>query len=188
MCVTILSDFPKLIKFKDYPLLISVLDDRENAEGVYNLDIDNTAAQAAPSTYVYEACEQKYPIHLYWLNRQGGWDSYVFNWKHEYSEEVSGGVQYRDADFIPRYSSRGDDIETVNVRSGMLPDTDGMTAKQRFNALVNIRRSIQVYEFRGAERIPVIINEGSFTKYRVDERFFEISFQMKYAPLLIQKQ
>src|SRR6476620_3979037 len=180
MCTTLLSDFLKPVKFKDYPLLVTRLDDAENAQGAYHINITNSDASANPSLYIYEECAQKYPLHLWWFNRQGGWDSYVFNGKHEDTEELSSGTTYMDAEYIRHWANRGEDVETVNVRSGFLPDVDGMTAKERLQALLGIRRSIAVYERRGELWIPVIVQEGSFTKYRVDDRFFETAFTIQY--------
>lgn len=188
MCTTLHTDFKKPVKFKDFPLFVSALDDGENIQGIYHIPITNEIAQANPDKYVYEECYQKYPIQLAWFNKKCGWDYYVFNGKHETSEELSSGITYMDADYIPNWADRGDDIESVLVKSGFLPDADGMTAKERFIALNEIRRSIKVFEIRGEARIPVIVQESSFPKYRVDDKFFELSFTIQYAPLLIQKQ
>lgn len=182
MCVTILSDFVKPVKFEGYPLIVSVLDDQFEGEGIYNLDISNATAQAQPTKYAFNNCNVKYPIHLYWKNKKGGVDSYLFNWKHAYSQDVNGGVTYKDDAFIKRYATRGESIPKVAVQSGILPDFE------TYQAVFNILDAIQVWEWKGSQKTPVVIEEGSFPNYRVDQRFFDISFTIQYAPKLIQKQ
>ncbi len=175
MCIDIRSDFYdparpglKPWKFGDRPLFRTQ----------YNFTTKQVERVPVFDPAEYEQREDcRYPIELHWLNRKGGWDSFVFTFPHTWGHSISGGTRFTDNSNTARYTARGRVNQTVTVQSQHLPPIIQQ-------AVSRIRESLQVYEYRPdtAERwLPVTIAEGDFPLYTDGDQLRQISFDMQYS-------
>lgn len=119
----------------------------------------------------------RYPIELYWLNRAGGWQNWVFDGKHEYGQDIEEPATYTDEyDRLHRASYPGI-TETVNVFSGFIPSAF-------YNTVFGILSSIRVYHKQGSEFREVNIDTGSFQRHKEGQRRKQLNFSFAYAETL----
>jgi hypothetical protein len=187
-CNTILSDFIKPYKFGSLPVVVTrreSLADNKPANVVLS---DPDQYVVAPSygrdPFCVPAGEKGAAVDLWWLNRQGGWDRWVFTFKASYSTDISDGRKWQDSSTIERYSYRGEVREKVSVVSQFV---DFDTRK----ALANIRKSIQVYQLMGDgdwtnidNFIPIVVDSGSFSDYVTGEGKMQVDLTYSYAQLI----
>lgn len=139
--------------------------------------VTNTATDIEPGAMA--PCP-KYPLHLYWLNRFGGWQSWVFDAKHEYEDEVGEGETWQDEYGHTHAASVGPVVSRVNVFSGHV-------SKAAFETIHTIRHSIKVYHRDGNNWREVILDRGSFPKYKAGDKRREVNFSFAYSePILMQ--
>lgn len=122
-----------------------------------------------------------YPIQLFWLNRKGGWQSYVFGGKHEYTEEIPEASMYEDyLGYTHKAAIKGAKAG-VNVFSGYL---DSAT----YDMVLTVRSAIRVYHYTGGEYREVNIKGGTFPIRKEGNRLYECNFSYTYsAPVIIQE-
>lgn len=124
-------------------------------------------------------CPQ-YPKYMYWLNRFGGWQAWVFNGKHEYEDEVAEGVTWQDANGNTHTASLGPVQHKCAVKSGFVP-------KSIYDTISGIRHAIKVYHNDNGTWREVNIERGSYPKYKEGDKRREVNFSFTYAePLTIQ--
>lgn len=154
----------------DYPGILTVIDYSTNF--VTNRITDPPSAPILPCP--------KYPKNIYWLNRQGGWQSYVFDGKHEYEDEVAEGVTWQDANGNTHTASLGPVQHKCAVKSGFV-------SKSIYDTIAGIRNSIKVYHNDNGTWREVNIERGSYPKYKEGDKRREVNFSFTYAePLTIQ--
>lgn len=145
-----------------------------NAEGhtISNAHVDAPDSPCLPCT--------KYPKQLYWLNRWGGWQSWVFDGKHEYEEEVADGVTWQDEASLTHTASVGPVLQRVAVKSGFVP-------KAIYDTITTIRYAILVFHKDGNAWREVNIERGSFPLFKEGDKRRECNFTFAYAePLTVQ--
>lgn len=166
----ILSQNPTAGYNDDYAGILTKVDSSLQA-------VTNTATEAPETPYL--PCP-KFPIQLYWLNRSGGWQHWVFDGKHEYEDEVTEGVTWKDANDYLHTASVGPILQRVNAYSGFVNKTD-------FATIASVRYAIRVYHKDGNNWREVNIDRGSFPKYKAGDKRREVNFSFTYAePLTVQ--
>lgn len=139
--------------------------------------ITNTNEEPADSPLLPCA---KYPKQLYWLNRWGGWQTWVFDGKHEYEEEVGDEVTWQDEASLTHTASIAPVLQRVAVKSGFVP-------KAIYDTITTIRHSILVYHKDNNAWREVNIERGSFPLFKEGDKRRECNFTFTYAePLTIQ--
>lgn len=132
------------------------------------------------------ACDADNAYNIAWINREGGWSSYVFKGRKVLGRELGTVKTYKSKGVLKR-SSVEDVYNTVQVSMSTLNKKD-------MQFVASMRSSIQAYLWSDDTQqwsIPIIINDDSFTSYA--EPFKQVeqsgSFTFKYAEeVRIQKQ
>jgi hypothetical protein len=131
-------------------------------------------------------------IHLTWLNSLGGWEFFNFQSIKDYKVSSSGQVIKRDVfnnwdtEFITGntendYSSvRANKVTTV--RSQLVTEAEA-------DAIWNIKTSIKVQVVNDNNTLTtVLVDKGSFTKYKDRDKLYAIEFNITYPDTQIQNQ
>ena len=131
-------------------------------------------------------------IHLTWLNSLGGWEFFNFQSIKDYKVSSSGNVIKRDVfnnwdtEFITGttendYSSIRSN-RSVTVRSQLV-------TKEEADAILNIKTSIKVQVVNDDNTLTtVLVDKGSFTKYKDRDKLYAIEFNITYPDSQIQNQ
>lgn len=104
------------------------------------------------------------PFYIRWINRKGGWDTYMFEQHKKYTQEVDRGDQYVLANARDPYTSetRGDLApEFKNIVQAGAEQLD----ENDFNLLKGIALSplVQVYNYQIATWQRVLVNDTDLT-------------------------
>jgi hypothetical protein len=132
------------------------------------------------------ACAAEHAYNIAWINREGGWSSYVFNGRKVLGRELGTVKTYKSKGVLKR-SSVEDVYETVQVSMSTLNKKD-------MQFVSSMRSSIQAYLWSESTQqwsIPIIINDDAFTSYAEPFKQAEQNgvFTFKYAEeVRIQKQ
>lgn len=122
-----------------------------------------------------------YPLNLYWINRKGGWQSFTFGGKHEYTEEIPEAATYEDYLGYNHKASIKGAKKGVNVFSGFLDSA-------AYDMVLTIRSAIRVYQYTGTEFREVNIKGGTFPIRKEGNRLYECNFSFTYSePVIIQE-
>jgi hypothetical protein len=143
-----------------------------------NLHYIDSDTVEAPLTAPY-ICP-KYPIQLYWLNRFGGWQTWVFDGKHEYEDEVNEGVTWEDNEGFTHTASVGPVLQKVSVYSGFIN-------KAYFDVIHSIRFAKVAYHFDKGVWRKIIIQPASVNKYKDGDKRREVNFSFTYSEPLINQ-
>ena len=140
---------------------------------------------------VDEKCSNQ-DIHLTWLNSLGGWEFFNFQSIKDYKVSSSGEVIKRDVfnnwdtEFITGntendYSSvRANKVTTV--RSQLVTEAEA-------DAIWNIKTAIKVQVVNDNNTLTtVLVDKGSFTKYKDRDKLYAIEFNITYPDTQIQNQ
>lgn len=123
--------------------------------------------------------------NIAWFNIQGGWQNYIFSGIKTFQVEVDGSKQFKTSDLVKKHS------QIDGVYNGELIST-GDIPKSHVDALDGLKYSIQAFLYNDeteAWDIPILINKDSFTKYKSNDKFFEVRLKFIYAEeILIQTQ
>lgn len=124
--------------------------------------------------------------NIAWLNIQGGWQNYIFTGIKNFQIEGGKDNQFKTSDYVAKYS------EISGVYDGELLTT-GDIPKSHVDVLDGLRaKSIQAFLFNETSQawdIPILIDRGSYTKYKSRDKFFEVRVKFIYATeVLIQTQ
>lgn len=104
------------------------------------------------------------PFYIRWINRKGGWDTYMFEQHKKYTQEVDRGDQYVLANARDPYTSetRGELVpEFKNIVQAGAEQLD----ENDFNLLKGIALSplVQVYDYQIATWQRVLVNDTDLT-------------------------
>lgn len=124
--------------------------------------------------------------NIAWLNIQGGWNNYIFSGIKTFTIEGGKDNQFKTSDYVAKYS------EISGVYDGELLTT-GDIPKSHVDVLDGLKaKSIQAFLFNDVTQawdIPILIDRGSYTKYKSNDKFFEVRVKFIYATeVLIQTQ
>lgn len=123
--------------------------------------------------------------NIAWLNRQGGWQNYIFTGIKEFSVDVGGAKDFINSDLQKKWS------EVERVYNGKVCST-GDIPKSHVDLLDSLRYSIQAFLYNDETLIwdiPIFIDKRSFQKYNSRQKFFDIKIRFIYAEeLVVQTQ
>lgn len=138
----------------------------QSASTISNTNIDQSS----------DVC-RKYPIILYWLNRSGGWETYTFDGRHEYSDDIGDSVRYRDSLGNDHVASIPNVVQKVAVKSGLIPKTV-------YDLVTGIRYASQVWMYSSAGWQEGYIESGTFLTKREGDRLRECNFTFVFSNTL----
>lgn len=118
-----------------------------------------------------------YPIQAYWLNRAGGWQTWVFGGKHEYEEETEEGTFWKDENDRTHLAHIPGITEKVKVFSGFIP-------LSAYNTVFGMLSAIRVYHRDNNVWREINIESGSYLKHKEGLRRKELNFSFTYAQTL----
>lgn len=123
--------------------------------------------------------------NLAWLNIEGGWQNYIFSGIKTFQVELDGTKQFKTSGLVQKHS------EINGVYTGEIIST-GDIPKAHADALDSLRHSIQAFLYNDeteAWDIPILLDLGSYTKYKSNEKFWDVRVKFIYAEeILIQTQ
>lgn len=126
------------------------------------------------------------PINLAWVNREGGWSSYVFEGRRTYGKDIDEVTTYKKGIELKR-SSVSDVYDTVEV-------TLANKSIKDLQFISSLRQSIQAYLYSESTlqwSIPIVLDKQSFPVYTKPFKQIEVvdNFKFRYAEeIVIQKQ
>ncbi len=123
--------------------------------------------------------------NLAWLNIQGGWQNYIFTGIKTFQVDVDGSKQFKTSGLVQKHSQIDGVYNGEVITSGDIPQS-------HVDALDGLRYSIQAFLYNDATEawdIPILVDVGSFTKFKSRDKFFEVRLKFIYAEeILIQTQ
>jgi hypothetical protein len=125
-------------------------------------------------------------VNIAWVNREGGWSSYVFDGRKTYGKEIGTVNTYKLATELKRSTVEDVyDVVEVNINN---------KAKRDLIFISSLRQSIQAYLFDDNTlqwSIPIFIDKDSFPIYSIPFKQVEVSdkFTFRIAnEVIIQSQ
>lgn len=124
-------------------------------------------------------CIDSDSVFITWLRKQGGWEKFAFVGKMTYSVTIPEGLTYKNADKVLRYSQRNNIYRGQLVTTGDIPDW-------ALDIMESLKTSIQAYVLDysnpvDVREIPILIQDGDFTKRKTGEKIFDVSVNFIYA-------
>lgn len=166
------------------------------AESIGTFDIYFTELLAPPETYYirinvvasnytsYDNCCDN-QCNIAWLNREGGWQNYIFTGVKEFSVTVGDTNTFVNNNLEKKYSEIG------GVYSGRICTT-GDIPKSHVDILESLQYAIQAFFYNTETElfdIPILIDKKDFVKYRTRDKFFDVKIRFIFAEqVLIQSQ
>jgi hypothetical protein len=133
----------------------------------------------------------KYNIYLSWINRLGNWEYFKFTERKTYEKNVENTLVRRNIfDAFPdKFTSETQDdkiriesVDKVTVRSQYM-------TRERLDIVTEIIESIRVQQWlSNTEKITVIVDTDSISKYTDGDKLFAIEFDIIYPDNIIQNQ
>lgn len=152
----------------------------------YNTNITITIVDCEQENLsTYDECEKE-PIHLIWLNQEGGWKNYYFNQIKTYGVRQKEARAFINADREERYSSRGRVNQIVQIDQRFIP-------QDHMELISTLRDAIQAFITTDIEdpdaAVAIILDENDYTERKTGDSHYRVSFSFKYAKnKLIQNQ
>ena len=149
------------------------------------VDMEIIINVVADTQSLYQNCCSDRDMNLAWLNDKGGWQNYIFQGIRTFEVRVGDDSTFKTSDLVLKFSEIKDVYTGEIVTSGDIP-------KAHADALDSLRTSIQAFLFNEqttAWDIPIMVDKGSFTKYKTSDKFFQVAVKFIYAEeVLIQTQ
>jgi hypothetical protein len=133
----------------------------------------------------------KYNIYLSWINRLGNWEYFKFTERKTYEKNVENTLVRRNIfDAFPdKFTSETQDdkiriesVDKVTVRSQYM-------TRDCLDIVSEIIESIRVQQWlSNTEKITVIVDTDSISKYTDGDKLFAIEFDIIYPDNIIQNQ
>jgi hypothetical protein len=124
-------------------------------------------------------------INLAWLNRQGGWQNYIFTGIKTFEVQQNSSDLFKTFNKVAKYSEKTNVYNAVIATTGNIP-------KSHVDYLDSLRYSIQAFMFNevtNAFDIPIVLDSEDFTKYTSRQKLFDITIRFIYSTeLIIQSQ
>lgn len=123
--------------------------------------------------------------NIAWYNIQGGWQNYIFTGIKEFRVEVGNSKQFKTNEYVSKHSQIEGVFDGEVISSGDIP-------RSHVDALQGLKYAIQVFLYNTdteAWDIPILIDIGSFPKYKSTDKFFDFRVKFIYATeILVQTQ
>lgn len=133
---------------------------------------------------VYDNCCTD-QLNIAWLNRQGGWQNYIFTGIKTFEVRQDEGDTFKTFSKVLKWANKQEVYNGVIATTGNIP-------KAHVDYLDSLRYSIQAYLYNSTTNawdIPILLDSESFTKYGSRDKLFDISIAFIYSTeLVIQSQ
>ncbi len=165
-------------------------------ETIGTFDIYFTELLAPPETYYirinvvvsnytsYDNCCDN-QCNIAWLNREGGWQNYIFTGVKEFNVSIGDTNTFVNNNLEQKYS------EIKGVYNGRICST-GDIPKSHVDILESLQYAIQSFLYNTETElfdIPILIDKKDFVKYRTRDKFFDVKIRFILAEqVLIQTQ
>jgi hypothetical protein len=139
-----------------------------------------------PTQAVNNACAGDSAFNIAWINREGGWSSYIFEGKKSYGVDMGKVKTYKKNRELKRSSVE----EVYNTAEVALANK----SIQDMKFISSLRYSIQAYLWSESTQqwsIPIILDKDNFNEYSTPFRQIEVeeAFTFRYAEeVVIQTQ
>ncbi len=150
----------------------------------YTVNAYGTAGIYATMTYqLVSNCSPWTNFRVAWLNRQGGFDYFNFNWKSSNTENVESSIYKKELDYNYTIGDRQDTVlsnktsETWTISTDFITENEAIWLKQLIS-------SPEVYIIDEVNQLsyPIIVNTKSYTiKTKIMDKLFSFSIDFKYA-------
>lgn len=123
---------------------------------------------------------------LVWLNREGGWSYFYFTGKTTYDVTIPDGKTWINGNTI-RYFDRAKVYKGELLTTGSIP-------QDALDLMESLKYSVQVYKIDYSDsdfvkHIPVLVQDGDYTKRKTGEKIFDVAVKIIYADeIVIQGQ
>lgn len=160
-----------------YTVVVNVKKGTADGDGLGTYTVSVIVKEVC-TTLTTNCCEG---LNIVWYNRQGGLQNFYFNGKsREFNVQQKDVAQYIDAQNIARFSRKKQVYRGVVVSAGDI-------TKDQVDLLDYLRISIQQYVDATEDALPIIVDPDSFTKYRRNDKFYDVTITFFYAtPINIQ--
>ena len=116
---------------------------------------------------------------IVWLNREGGWSQFYFTGKTTYEVQIPDGKTYINSDFVLRYFDRSKVYKGELLTTGSIPQS-------ALELMESLKYSLQAYKVDYSnpldiKYIPILLQDGDYTKRKTGEKIFDVSVKMIYA-------
>ena len=123
--------------------------------------------------------------NIVWLNRQGGWQNYIFTGIKTFEVQQDNGNTFKTSNKTIKWSERREVYEATICTTGSIP-------KAHVDYLDTLQYSVQAYLFNpttNAFDIPILVDSDSFTKYTSRQKIFDVSIRfLKAKEIQVQTQ
>lgn len=124
--------------------------------------------------------------NIVWLGIHGGWQNYIFTGIKTFQVQVGKEKQFKTSGLVLKNSEVNDVYDGELLTTGDIP-------KSHVNVLDGLRaKSVQAFlynEDTEAWDIPIVIDRGSYTKFKSNDKFYEVRLKFIYAEeILVQTQ
>jgi hypothetical protein len=141
--------------------------------------VDILIANCIESTFE-NCCDDQ--CNIVWLNREGGFQNYIFTGIKTFEVESGDAETYKDFGRVIKYSEKKD------VYSGMICTT-GNIPRTHVDYIDSLKISIQAWLIRDGGYTPILLDVGSFVKYTSREKLFDVRVRFIMAQeIVIQSQ
>lgn len=152
-------------------------------EFTYQIKITVTNCFSLDQELCFAGSDNK--INIAWLNRLGGWNSYIFSSKKIFGKDIGDNKIMKATGHSLKKISIENVFDSVIVPSGVIP-------RSHLDFVDEFKYTIQAYVFNDITAlwdIPIIIDGNSFELRKEGEGFFKYEFAFKFArEILIQSQ
>jgi len=166
-----------------YPLSFTGTDGNE-----YFIVIEVVDACEIP-TYNLNCCNA---YNLVWVNREGGFENYIFTGKNQIFEVESGDeITFKTSDLVRKFAEKKSIYRAIQIGSGKIP-------KSHSTKIESLRNSIQAWLYDENAPIyidfeqrftPIYLEFDSFTVLDTSEKVYEVNIRFLIAKeLAIQSQ
>lgn len=126
-----------------------------------------------------------FDCNIAWLNRQGGWQNYIFTGIRTYEIEQESGSTFKTIDKVKKWAEKTEVFEAVICTTGNVP-------RSHIDYIDSLRYSIQAYLFNEQTQkfdIDILLDSESYTKYTSRQKFFDVAIRfLKTKEIIIQSQ
>lgn len=166
-----------------YPLSFTGTDGNE-----YFIVIEVVDACDIP-TYTLNCCNA---YNIVWINREGGFENYIFTGKNQIFEVESGDeITFKTSDLVRKFAEKKSIYRAIQIGTGKIP-------KSHSTKIESLRNSIQAWLYDENAPIyidfeerftPIYLDFDSFTVLDTSEKVYEVNIRFLIAKeLAIQSQ
>lgn len=138
---------------------------------------------ATCTTSTYEnCCANQY--NLVWLNREGGYQNYIFTGVREFQVDIDDAKTFVTSDYIKKFSQVTGVYDAVIATTGDIP-------RSHVEMLASLQYAVQAWIYDETEQTytEILLDKANFSKRKTTDKFFDVRVRFILAKeLLIQSQ